>query len=201
MSNKLPDLLDPSRAVAQAREYEGCVHVGALPRLRPLVANASGELQYRLRFARDGAHRAVVHVAVRGVLILSCQRCLEALEWPVDEQSALALVRGLDEAAALPDGYDPLMLDGALLRPLSLVEDEALLAIPAVPRHSWCESPGLGVPDRPPGDSRSVEARAGETAGEQLGDHSRDAQGKRTKVVDTDASPFAALADWSANPN
>lgn len=199
MSNQLPDLLDPARAVAQAREYGGCVRVGSLPRLRPLVANARGELRYCLRFARDGAHRAVVHVVVRGVLSLFCQRCLEVMEWPVDEQSALALVRGFDEAAALPDDYDPLILDETLLRPLSLVEDEVLLAIPAIPRHSWCESPEPRVLARPLGDCRSLDARAGETGGEQLDDQAMDAQGARVKGADPDASPFAALADWSAD--
>lgn len=141
MSNELPDLIDPWRAVAQARKHSGCIAIDALPRLRSLVAECREELSYSLSFGRDDAHRAVVRVRTRGLLRLQCQRCLQPMDWPVDETTVLALVQGLDEAAGLPDHYDPLMLEEPLLRARTLIEDEVLLAIPAIARHETCDMP------------------------------------------------------------
>ncbi len=55
----------------------------------------------------------------------------------------MAVVKGLDEAARLPDAYDPLLPEEATLDPAALVEDELLLAVPPVPRHveGTCEAP------------------------------------------------------------
>ncbi len=140
MSNDLPDLLDPWRAVAHAQHYAGEISQHALSRLSSLLAEPGGVVAYRLTFGRDESGRARVQLGITALLRLHCQRCLEVMDWPIDEQVDLALVQGLDEAAALSDTYDPLLLDGSMLRPALLIEDEVLLAIPAIPRHSQCDS-------------------------------------------------------------
>lgn len=55
---------------------------------------------------------------------------------PVEIDSRLALVQGMEEAEGLPEELDPLMLaDDGLLNIRELVEDELLLAIPDAPKH------------------------------------------------------------------
>jgi uncharacterized protein len=100
-----------------------------------LLVDTHGVVDYQLRFGRDANRRALVWLDVRARLSLSCQRCLGVLEFPVDAQTTLVLVQGLDEAAGLPDDYDPLLPSEPLLRPMQLIEDELLLAIPTIPRH------------------------------------------------------------------
>jgi uncharacterized protein len=76
-------------------------------------------------------------------LHLTCQRCLEAMAVPVDATIALALVRGVAGADDLglaavegvPEELDALSLGQDPIRPLDLVEDELLLAIPQIPLH------------------------------------------------------------------
>jgi uncharacterized protein len=189
MSNDLPDLpelVDPWRAVAQAQQYAGSLAVDALPRLRALVAESVGELSYSLHFGRDDARRAVVQISTKGVLRLRCQRCLQEMDWPVDEQSVLALVQGLDEAARLPECYDPLMLAETLLRPRVLIEDEVLLAIPAIARHLRCE--GSDSPTANP-QSDMLMSSAAVLASED----------EQTREASDVQSPFAVLADWKAD--
>lgn len=89
-------------------------------------------------------------------LLLTCQRCLEAMAVPVNASIALALVRsvagadalGLEAVEGVPDDMDALPLGQDPIKPLDLVEDELLLAIPQIPLHAMqdCGSAALPAP-------------------------------------------------------
>jgi uncharacterized protein len=116
---------------------------------------------YRLEFGHDGDGRGVISGAVTADLPLLCQRCFEVYPLKVETPISLALVAGLDEAKALPERYDPLLVEDRLIRPADLIEDELILAIPAIPRHAegLCQRPALPVAEGEQGASQSdVEA-------------------------------------------
>ncbi len=193
----MPELIDPRRAVSSGSRYEGSIAVSRLPRLRALLETVEGSADYRVGFSKDGRGFGVVNGRVVAELRLRCQRCNGAMTLPVDSAFSLALIDGLDEAAALPDEYDPLLLDGRLLRSSELVEDELLLAVPVVPRHPHgsCEAPL----DR----SHSAE-QLGEGDGPAEADPSRAGDGESGAGVEPASgaeqikseppNPFAALA-------
>lgn len=141
MSPPLPDRVDPWRLAERGKVLEGGVALADLPRLAPLLG-AGGEAAYRLVFGRDDG-RAVVSGQVRAEFVLRCQRCLEPMRLAVDRRFELAFVSGLEEAAALPERYEPAVVEDGWVRPLDLVEDELLLAVPAVPLHERgaCRAP------------------------------------------------------------
>jgi uncharacterized protein len=159
MCDDLHTSVDAMRSVDGGRSFVGRVELTSLPRVAPLLMSSNfGEEQsgacaaeYALRFGRDEAGRATVRGNVRGLLRLRCERCNAVLELPVDSDIALAIVQGLDEASRLPDVYDPLLLEDGSLDLRSLVEDELLLAVPAIPRHEAgvCRAPDYEQPDRP----------------------------------------------------
>jgi uncharacterized protein len=128
------DRADPWRLAAQGGTLTGRVALASLPRLAPALVGPS-DADYRLAFHLDTEHRAVVSGWVRAELTVRCQRCLEPLTVAVDSQFELAVVRGLDEAARLPDAYEPVLAEDGWLRSMDLVEDELLLALPTVPLH------------------------------------------------------------------
>ena len=72
---------------------------------------------------------------VSACLILRCQRCLQALEYPIEAPIELAVVTGVDEVKRLPDTCDPVLMPNQLMRPRDLIEDELLLGLPQIPRH------------------------------------------------------------------
>ena len=109
--------------------------LGDLPRLAPSLVGP-GDVEYRLAFHLDSEHRAVVSGQVTAQLLLQCQRCLEPVAIAVDSGFELAFVHGLDEAARLQDHYEPAVAEDGWVRPVDLVEDELLLALPAVPVHT-----------------------------------------------------------------
>ncbi|MBK5938984.1 YceD family protein [Halochromatium roseum] len=162
MSVSFPDLLDPRKAVAQRAVYEGECALRRLPRLSPLLWRPEAEtpieaaaepgnglVRYRFEFGSDPDGYATVSGAVEAKLPLRCQRCFERYDLAVNTEVSLALVTGLDEANALPPQYEPLMIEDRLLRPADLVEDELILAVPAVPRHpeDECEPPPVLAAD------------------------------------------------------
>ena len=168
MSGALPERLDPLRCVDYERRLAGTLPLAALARLKGELADAAGELVYRLHFSRDEERRAVVSGEVRARLQLVCQRCLGPVAHDLETRFTLALVRSLDEARRLPDRYDPLLMSAATIRPAELLEDELLLSLPQIPMHR-------------PGE---CEPQAAMTGLEPGGDR------------DEASSPFAVLADW-----
>ncbi len=165
MRQPLPQSLDPRRQAELGRELAGVLSLARMPRLAAVVVDAANTgddyAAFELSFRRDASGRALVQGRVTGTLQLRCQRCNGVLELPVSSSSTLAVVRGLDEAAELPDAYEPLLSVEAEIDPAALVEDELLLAVPAVPRHpaGACEPPVQTAPAadrvdaRPPHDN------------------------------------------------
>jgi len=192
MSVCLPDLIDPRKAAAQESVFEGTLSLSRLPRLSALLLrDESGKTQdagdpkqecarFRLVFGRDQDGRSVVEGKVAAALPLRCQRCNEEYQLHVDAPIRLALVAGIDEANALPEHYDPLLLDDRLMRPSELIEDELILAVPPVPRHpdSQCAPPSVPC------------ASAGDDAGHGAA--------PEKAVPDEKANPFAVLANFKA---
>lgn len=103
-------------------------------RLAPLLARTEGVAKAHLEFGRD-LGREVVRGRVCAELVLTCQRCFEPVQVPVE--ATLDLVRVADDAAAeaLDDGRDPLVAPNREVEAAALVEDELLLALPIVPMH------------------------------------------------------------------
>lgn len=139
MLPQLPEQADPRRLCAQGKRFEGRVALNSLDRLAPLLTSGEGEAAFQLVFDQDEHKRSRIRGHVTAELQLRCQRCMQSMRLPVDVDFALSPVEGLREAEALPEQYEPLLLEERLLHPMDLVEDELILAIPPVPRHEATE--------------------------------------------------------------
>lgn len=151
----VPETLDAWRQVTARRGFEGKVSLRSLGRLSDLLAEPDGEVAFSLEFDRDSFGIAYVGLVVDTELPLLCQRTLERFLLPVRIEQRMGLIRDEAEEAGLPPGYEPLLVDDSGdLRPLDLVEDELILAVPVVP-----VSPGSEAVDGEwLGDAPAVEA-------------------------------------------
>ncbi len=132
----LPDLVDPWRAAARREQYAGTLALATFARLQPLLVTTDAAVTYHIRFGVDRDGRAVVTGTLETTLQVVCQRCLGTLALPVTATLNLALLRALDELEQLPDCYEPLLVEERLIAPQQFIEDELLLAVPAIPRHA-----------------------------------------------------------------
>lgn len=119
--------------VAGRRSFEGVLPVAELPRLVEALADDRGAISYRLDFEQGELGGSQLHVHLTAGLTLECQRTLQPFEWPAEVDTRLGLLANEDEAAALPAGCEPLLLERGALSPGRVIEDELLLALPLVP--------------------------------------------------------------------
>ncbi len=133
MSGALPDVVDAWRMVTGRRHFSGTLPLHAMPRLRDSLAGESGAARYEIEFGRDEFGVAFVALRVEARLPLTCQRTLEVFELPVSVSARLGLIAHERDEAALPPGYEPLLVPTGELRPAEVIEDELILALPVVP--------------------------------------------------------------------
>lgn len=120
--------------VAARREFEGRVPLASMSRLRGSLMDAEGEVRYTLAFDTDALRVPFVELRVEAELPLECQRSLRRFLFPVRLVQRLGLIRDEADEAALPPDYEALLVaDDGMLRPVELVEDELILALPVVP--------------------------------------------------------------------
>jgi uncharacterized protein len=133
MSASLPVSVDAERMVAGRRSFEGVLPVAELPRLVEALAKDAGEIAYNLDFEQGQLGDPELHVRLAARLTLECQRTLQPFEWPVEIDTRLGLLAREEDAAALPEQCEPLLLEHGALQPRRVIEDELLLALPLVP--------------------------------------------------------------------
>lgn len=133
-SGRVPEVLDAWRLVAARRGVEGRLPLSALTRLQGLLHDTDGEVRFSLDFDTDALQVPYAELKIDAELPLLCQRSLERFALPVQIVQRLGLIRDEADEAALPPGYEPLLMpDDGMLRPAELVEDELILAVPVVP--------------------------------------------------------------------
>lgn len=164
-SERLPVHIEPLRMVEARRVLHGQIPLGEMERLQQSVTGATGEVMAELEFGVDVEGIRFMRGRLQAMVTLQCQRCLDAMDYPIDSRFALALVRDTRQAEALPSHYEPLVVDGEPMFLRDVLEDELLLALPIVAKHdegrcklmpNGAEPVGQEVPGKAAGNPFSV---------------------------------------------
>ncbi|MCK9514824.1 MAG: DUF177 domain-containing protein [Ottowia sp.] len=135
--------------MAEAQEsLSGAVPLRDLARLRtglaalPPDAAADWQAEGLWRDAGAQGRQPALHLRIRATLPLICQRCLETVPVPVQVDRHFVFAPDEETAAR----WDAELEDDVLVlqRPFdlaALLEDELILALPAIPRHAHCDNP------------------------------------------------------------
>lgn len=133
--------------VAASRYLDGTFPLAAFSRLRSSLTDTEGECRFSLEFGRDAMNQAFVEIRAEAELPLLCQRTLERYLQPVHVLQRLGLITSEAQEDALPEGMEPLLVaDNAEVRPIDLVEDELILALPVVPINPESSLPDAVLP-------------------------------------------------------
>jgi uncharacterized protein len=128
----LPDLMSLAERGAV---LEGRIELARFARLKDLLHSSDGSAAVRMRFNRRHDDLVVMELECSASLELVCQRCLEPLNFEVNERVEFALAEDEDSRTVLPDDMDLIALGGDRLQPASVVEDELIVSLPLVPKH------------------------------------------------------------------
>lgn len=149
MSRDFPDWINPSTAAEGRRIFRGTMPLAWMPRLSALLDTndpsvATGEASFQARFSLsdwgDSERRPVIDLSVSGNLPLTCQASLQVYLQPVERRTQLGVVASEQEAAQLPEGYEPVQTEQGRLALVTLVEDELILGMPQIPRRPGIET-------------------------------------------------------------
>lgn len=129
---------------------QGEVAVADLERLQDFLLSSQGGIKYTLSGKTGAKGEALLECAIEGRLVLQCQRCLEALEYPLRIVSTLNVVEGatqFDDVGDEVEGVDSIPASSAM-DVLALIEEEILLNLPMSPLHApdACKAQGAAKP-------------------------------------------------------
>lgn len=142
-------VIDSWQFAADGDCITGRLALASLPRLADVLMSRDGWLECELSGWQETGRAGVVEnklglrLRVKGRLGLRCQRCLTEVGFDCAIDSRLLLI---PEGAEWPEeeleaeDYDAIAAQRAMAV-LTLVEEEVLLALPAVPRHADCRLP------------------------------------------------------------
>lgn len=135
MSKRLPVHIDPLQLAGKGELLSGDLELAGMRRLAPSLHTTEGAVEVTLEFGVDPERIPYLQGHIRGKLILTCQRCMQVMDFPVDLDMTLGLVNSPAEADTLPDHYEPLMVRSEPVALSDIIEDELLLCLPLVPKH------------------------------------------------------------------
>jgi uncharacterized protein len=120
----------------------GKINLRQLTRLRDILHSDRGSIQASLKFHRHTYSSITVDLTFATVLELICQRCLEPMPRNVSTQVSLSLLEtGSMDGENAKENEAVVLMDGKL-NPAALLEDELILSLPIIPRHTEIDECG-----------------------------------------------------------
>jgi len=125
---------------AAARDY--AFRQRRLSRLTGMVVSDQPALDVNLQFELQGG-KPLIHGRVGGAVELICQRCMQPMQFELNEQFSL-LVCDTDELSTEDEDaeievtvnqWDEWLADATRIDVVELIEEQVILALPLVPRH------------------------------------------------------------------
>lgn len=129
-------VIDSLEFARTGQTLRGSLPLPGLTRLKKSLVDALGVIEFEVKGGHDARRRPVLMLAIHGLLHVQCQRCLGALEHPLQVLNTLLLVTAGESAAGDLDEEDAEWIEASgNLDVATLVEDEILLSLPFAPRH------------------------------------------------------------------
>lgn len=162
MVKPIPSRFNPELLARDTTQYSANLPLGQFSRLRKLLLDDSSaqtaEMSAVFRLSRR-KRLVVASGTLKAIYHLKCQRCLEPMQYEIDEPFELVFAKTEAVAQEMSDSYDPVVLDdNGQIHIVDLFEDELILHLPNVARHaqlSECESEYIQ-------DEATVEENVGE---------------------------------------
>lgn len=128
----LPDLL---ALAGRGAVLEGTIPLNKCGRLKELLNSSDGEATARVEFRTSRDDMLLMDLQCAARLELICQRCLEPVQYELNECVNFAVAETEDSLSVLSQGLNLVALEGDRLQPAKLIEDELIVSLPLVPMH------------------------------------------------------------------
>ena len=136
MTPDTPIMIEPEKYAVSGKHLTGDLALKDMVRLCELILNDDGIVVFSLDFRKDD--KGIIHIQgeISASLEMLCQRCLNKMEFDVQNSVNVGIVRNRDEIELLPNNLEPLMAEDKKVSLTKLIEEELLLCLPLSPLHS-----------------------------------------------------------------
>ncbi len=135
MGKPITSRISPESLALESTSYSVEVPLAQFKRVAELLEDTSGGFTAECTFSAWESHTKVSG-RWQADLNLLCQRCLKPMVQPIDVPFQLICVESEQQADALADELDPVILDEhRQIHVVDLFEDDIILNMPSVPRH------------------------------------------------------------------
>jgi uncharacterized protein len=139
-----PLRIDTAEFTRRGEHAEGRLELASLERLATLLESTDGTLDWRLDgrsvLRPDGSRQPLLGLRLEGRMAMRCVRCLDPVEVALEVSRDYRLVSSEAQAEGedLDDDDRDLLVGDRGFDLAALIEDEAIMALPAAPRHADC---------------------------------------------------------------
>jgi uncharacterized protein len=136
---KLPKQVDPVKSATIRSDYRGVILTSEMPRLLGAVVDIAKNVDVEVKFSKDEQGLTFFQGHMACLTSLSCERCNEVFEHPLDVSFCFSPVQSVEEEAKdeLPDVYEPVEVDDhGEINLFQTLEDELILSLPIVALHA-----------------------------------------------------------------
>ena len=137
-ASALPRQVNTLLLANRGQTLRGSLPAKSFPRLAEAVVELRGPIVAELEFVLTRPGRCQIQGRVEVPVVLTCQRCLQSMDWDVVSDFAWRPVTDIfsRDAAEVETGEaEPVVLEDGQLDVIMALEDELLLALPAAPLH------------------------------------------------------------------
>ena len=131
----LPTLIDPRKLANQGIVLEGPFHAQHLPRLAEAVTSIETPLSALVKFEIDEARAKVASGTLSISVSVVCQLCLDPVTVTLSSDFSAQIIWSEDQLSNVPSDREPWIVVDKMTSLNELLEDEILLALPAVNFH------------------------------------------------------------------
>ena len=135
--------IDGFQFARSSSELAGVIDAAQLPRLAEMQCRTPG-IRFRLKGGMNDRGKASLGMELSADMELVCQRCMQPLAFGLKIETDLELAKSQTEIESADDEVDRILASRSMDL-AAMVEDEAILALPMIPRHEHCSEAAPGA--------------------------------------------------------
>ncbi|TDJ46341.1 MAG: DUF177 domain-containing protein [Gammaproteobacteria bacterium] len=131
----IPQLRDMAKRSEEIADEIGLTELSRLASMQHPNGH-NRKIDVRIRFRGGAQGFPEISGTISGLLELTCQRCLGALDWPLELDFQLAVVESEEDIEEVAEPFDTLMAGKHGVVFAEFIEDEVLSSLPLAPVHA-----------------------------------------------------------------
>ncbi len=130
---QLPEKIALDKAVHGQRSYQGSVEIQKMSRLLDVLSGFGGKAVFSIHFDRAVRLLGKAQVSVKADLPLICSVTGKEFLFHVEIDSTIGFIDDLAYEEFIGDNMEASWVENGFVKPLEIIEDELILAVPDAP--------------------------------------------------------------------